>query len=366
MKSILRTFILSLTGACAFASAGAQQQIPALNNFSKGFISSNFIENKGQFNYLSRNNENVQFGCFTGGANILIGPNTVQYVQVVAKKETERDERGRKKEKHEREFETRRLCMEWVGANAGAVFTTEQPCPDYFSCPDPDNKNLTITSSCFNRIIAKDLYPGIDVIYTFKENNALEYSLVVHPGADISQVKIHWAGAENVSQNANGEMVIEHGEMGTTVDHAPISFFANSQEQIASSFVFDGKKFIGFQLGDHDANRTLIIDPWTFNPNFVGFNSAYDILQDLIGNIYLYGGSNPYVVKKFTSTGTAVWSFSTMANGYYGDMCLEPATGNLFCCYGPWGDNQDLTCSRDHLECEFRQQLFPRDIPRIS
>jgi gliding motility-associated-like protein len=310
---------------------------PLKKNFSESFITPEFIQNNGQFDAWSANNTAVNFGVMNSGVNILIGGNSVQYYRSVAKKED--DEHGKRREKHEREFEEQRLTMKFLNANSNITFTTADPCTDYFSCIDPNNKNASIVSNCFKTITALNVYPGIDVVYKFHSEGSLEYSFLVHPGADVSLVKIKWDGAEGISLDANGNVVVTDDKLGVTTDHAPASYYETSGGELASSFELNADNTVGISIANYNHNQTVVIDPWSYNPAFVGNNAAYDIMQDpSSGMIFLYGGSNPYVVKKYNNVGTLQWTFSTMANGYYGDFCLEPGTGNIFCVYGPWGD----------------------------
>ncbi len=68
---------------------------------------------------------------------------------------------------------------------------------------------------------------------------------------------------------------------------------------------------------------------WVTNPNFTQVNRGYDIARDAAGNVYVYGGSAPYQLKKFNPTGVMVWSytanplFNSTGPNYYGDMGLD-------------------------------------------
>src|SRR5262249_42181428 len=157
------------------------------------------------------------------------------------------------------------------------------------------------------KIIYKNLYPGIDVEYIMPEGKkGLEYSLIVHPGADISVVKMQWSG-DNFSKDASGNIIIGT-EMGNFVDHAPQTFYKGGGS-IFSSFVLDANT-VKFSLGNYDATKEIIIDPWTTDPGITPTDNAYDINYDVDGNVYVYGGSNPYKLVKLDASGAIVWNYT--------------------------------------------------------
>ncbi|MBI3509571.1 MAG: T9SS type B sorting domain-containing protein [Bacteroidetes bacterium] len=333
------------------------------NKFSESPFTANFIDNKTQFDKYSSKGETVKYGAFAGGAITLFSGDAVQYVQDVAIHSKE-DKEARKNKMEEKKFELRRLTMKWVNANSNIQFETGDALTEYFSCPDPADNQRTIYSSCFTTITAKNVYNGIDVVYTFPAEGGVKYALRVHPGADLSQVKIQWEGDKDI-QLVDGNIEVITEKMGTSTDHAPKSFYEENNASLTSSFILNADKTIGFDLGSFDHTKTVLIDPWTFNPAFTTFNSAYDIAQDGNGNIYLYGGANPYELKKFTSAGAPVWTFATFASGYYGDMCLEPGTWNIYCAYGPWGDAIIKISPAAGIIYQVNSGNFSREIYRI-
>ena len=59
----------------------------------------------------------------------------------------------------------------------------------YFLAHCPDGITDVHT---FQQITIKDIYPGIDVEYTFHEKEGTKYALIIHPGADVSKVKMKY------------------------------------------------------------------------------------------------------------------------------------------------------------------------------
>jgi hypothetical protein len=49
----------------------------------------------------------------------------------------------------------------------------------------------------FTRVKFRDVYPGIDVVYT-KQQNHLQFHFLVHPGANPRKIKLAYQGADGV------------------------------------------------------------------------------------------------------------------------------------------------------------------------
>ena len=77
--------------------------------------------------------------------------------------------------------------------NPNLVVETEEKTNNYYTCSDSKNAipNATFKSSAFKKLIYKNMYPNIDVVFEFmKDTVGIKYSLIVHYGADLSKVKM--------------------------------------------------------------------------------------------------------------------------------------------------------------------------------
>ena len=82
--------------------------------------------------------------------------------------------------------------------------------------------------SGYQKLVYKNLYPNIDVEYVFHPQGGIKYALILHPGADVSQVKMKYADNEKLSFTNDGEIFIDT-KFGDMVDHAPVTFYANNK-----------------------------------------------------------------------------------------------------------------------------------------
>ncbi|MBL7891767.1 MAG: T9SS type A sorting domain-containing protein [Bacteroidia bacterium] len=318
-----------------------------------------FIENKGQINSLAQqdssfksiiNPDKIQFEVNYNGVNIYFTSTGVAYlhkqIPSISHEDREKFEfqeaRGEadKKSNNYPHSKWQHLNMEWVGANKDVVIVAQQKVNNYFTYINKSDKAhiASFTASAFEKISYLNLYPGIDVEYTFPENKrGIKYTFIVHPGADLNAIRFNYEGVHSLDIDAKGNLNIV-SEFGTFIDHAPNSFYINKQP-VKSSFNIN-KNLVSFNVETYDKTKTLIIDPWTTSTAFLFINKAYDIDWDYSGNIYIHGGStaNPgyYQLTKMNNIGAKLWTFATLTTQYcmYGDFAVDRQSGSSFICEG--------------------------------
>ncbi len=143
----------------------------------------------------------------------------------------------------------------------------------------------------FNSLTYENIYPGIDIVFRAAAGG-IKYDVVLHPGADIHQVKIRYNGAQSVKANGSA-LTIETG-MFTFTESLPEAYFDFDRNQPAEvNYVVNGD-VIGFS-STYDQQKTLTIDPvltWATyyeTTTFAG-NMDYDHnVADTAGNLYISG-----------------------------------------------------------------------------
>jgi len=213
--------------------------------------------------------------------------------------------------------------MQWLNCNPKATIIAENKVPQYYNYSmgiDPSSDINFVPA--FTKLTYKDLYPGVDVIYQFKDDG-IKYALKIYPSADPSQIKMKYVGANGVKLDSDGNIHIST-PVGDIIDHSPQTYYeSNLQDSIESAFILDGD-VVSFKLNSYSSDEVIIIDPWTVNPNFTNDNIAFDIQHDMIGNSYVHGGLNPYKLKKFDPSGTLLWTTNSLNNGQRpGDIATD-------------------------------------------
>ena len=246
------------------------------------------------------------------------------------------------------------ITLEWVGANPNVQITSEDSTQAYHTYG-----MLQIKARSFKKITYHDLYPGIDVIYFFKEGNVagFEYSLIIHPGADLNQVQLKYGGdVKTIKKGLKGKLIISSG-INSITETQPQSFYENVSptggvEKIIVGVIETSKagNIISFHSAKTiDATKTLIIDPFVSNTNnLTGFNQgkAKDIDFDFGGNVYVSGGWTTYYTQflaKYDANGNLIWTFNGYMNTPYwyfnGGWVVEKFSGTIYLTEGtnPWG-----------------------------
>ncbi|MCZ6688143.1 MAG: SBBP repeat-containing protein [Planctomycetota bacterium] len=160
---------------------------------------------------------------------------------------------------------------------------------NFFRGKDPEAWRSGVRN--YREVVYTGIYDGIDLVYRATPKG-LKYDFIVHPGADPSRIVIAQEGIEGLDLTPKGEMVL-HTALGELRDAAP-SASQGSGDDVACRFVARSPKSYGFELGEWDRSRTLVIDPLIYS-TYVGgggSESGYSIALDASGNAYVTGYAN--------------------------------------------------------------------------
>jgi gliding motility-associated-like protein len=235
---------------------------------------------------------------------------------------------GKKSEDSEEENikpETHFFSISWKGANQKTDVLAEDEQSFYYTYSKSDTH--TTIAHAFRKLLYKNIYPAIDIEYSFPEDKkGLEYAIIVHPGADLSQVKMLYNDAGKIKLNSGGDIESE-SSFGQFVDHSPVkTFYQDGSGSASCSFSLSGNEVS--YISNYDKTKTLVIDPWMVSPGFANYNAGYDICYDVRGNVYSYGSFAPYQEIKINSAGVIQWIY-TLPNvdPQYADFAVDEGTG---------------------------------------
>lgn len=356
VKRICKSFWFLIV-VCSLCCTSSFSQI---NWKNKPFEQKVFVENKGQFEGEENvKSTDVKYAFSNAGVKIFFTPEGLTYCHdeyaPLKRDEQEERERGKGAEEVLQKPTQQYVRMSWIGANSNPEIVAEEKVSYYFTYVD--TKDLSgrsaLKANAFRKIIYKDLYPNIDVEYSFpdqsasaKNENGVKYSLILHSGADPSVIKMKYANASGVSLDSDGNTIIKSA-FGNITDHAPKTFYADNHEVVPSAFSVKNN-IVSFSITPSSINHlprpngsagrasTIIIDPWTTVTTFASFNSAYDVDYDMKGNVYIYGGSQPFQEMKYNSSGVIQWVFTHPVvapywfGGFYGDCAVDHISGSSY------------------------------------
>jgi len=309
-----------------------------------------FIENLGQFDKWAASDVPIKF-ALNADDKIFFTQKGIIFKLRKSENLTE-EEREKRERKPTREIKNVSkfyyITMTWQGCNDSTTIEAQDQAQGYFTFGEEGFEN--IKAKGFEKLVYKNLYPGIDVEYIIpapvasaslsnRQHCGIKYSIIVHPGADISRIKMVYSGdVDKLKIDLSGNIIIKT-PAGYITDHAPHSYITKSGDSIQSNFVLNDNTvsfaFTQPQTTNHN-QQTIIIDPWTITPAYLlNDDAAYDVAYDDHGNTYVSGGTYLFKLAKYDAAGNFLWGF-TYPTGWcpgwscYSKFCLLPNSGTVF------------------------------------
>lgn len=188
------------------------------------------------------------------------------------------------------------VSMQIVGGNQAAVGRVVERLSgksNYLVGADPENWISGIGQAA--KVQFDAVYPGIDVMY-YGNQRRLEYDFVVAPGVDPEQIRLHFGEELPPNLDEAGDLVLESGLARVKLRKPFIYQEAEGQLMVvAGGYQIDAEGNVGFDIGEYDRNRTLVIDPVLEFSSYLG-GTADDVVNDVAldgqGNIYLAGSTS--------------------------------------------------------------------------
>ncbi len=246
----------------------------------------------------------------------------------------------------------RNLRLAFVGAGPSARIAGENELPgsvNYFLGNDPARWRTGVPS--FAQVRVTDLYPGISLIH-YGNQQYLEYDFVVDPGVDPSVIAIQFQGADQVTIDAKGDLVLRLGA-DEIRQPKPLIYqnFQGTRKEIAGGYLMSDSQTVKFEIGPYDRRLPLVIDPvlsYSIYYGGGGLDAAWGVAVDTNGFVYVAGESmgglpttagtltNPYqgarshgdaFVAKFNNDASQV-IYLAYVGGNLGDVARSLAVDN--------------------------------------
>jgi len=259
-----------------------------------------YIENKGQWD------EEIKFKAEIEGANLWIAANSftfdfVSQEDILQLHELMHD----KKNNADSNFKIRHHVykVNFLGANERLEYQgrkTLETYYNYFLGNDPDKWAGKVALN--KEIIGYSLYQGID-IKNYSKDGHFKYDLIVHPGADPSQVKMEYVDAEMKLIHKQLRLELSVGDV---TENAPIAFqiIDGKRESVRCNYkVEDNIVSFNFPNG-YNKDYELIVDPELIFSTYTGStapNWGFTATYDEDGS--LYGGGIVFNFGYPTTTG---------------------------------------------------------------
>lgn len=172
--------------------------------------------------------------------------------------------------------------------------------------------------------------PGTDLVYHVADGR-LEYDLELAPGAELSNARLRYRGAQSLSLGADGSLSI-HTAAGTLTEAPPVLYqeHPNGRVVVAGGFRLVSKREIGFWAASYDRDLPLVVDPGLMWSTFLGGGTTdcqVAVATNAAGESFLvgYSASSDYptstgayqrtkhadddvIVTKLRADGSLAWS----------------------------------------------------------
>lgn len=193
------------------------------------------------------------------------------------------------------EKKTSALRMKLVGADEQAQLNGEQELQgkvNYLVGNDRSKWRTGIPT--FRKVHYDDVWPGVDMVW-YGTQTELEYDFVVKPGSDVSSVRVAFEGAEKMWLDDRGNLMIASN--GEEVKHSAPVVYQEQEEgrvSVTGKYVIKGTNEFGFEVGDYDHSKPLVIDPVLTYSSYIGGDSSdvgFTVAANAAGEAYVAGES---------------------------------------------------------------------------
>jgi uncharacterized repeat protein (TIGR01451 family) len=212
---------------------------------------------------------------------------------------------------HQHQAKQVSVSMTLVDANPQAETEGTDQLPgksNYFIGNDPAKWHRDVPQ--FARVKYTNVFPGVDLVF-YGNQRRLEYDFEVAPGSDPRQVVLKFEGAQAMSIDASGDLVLTIAG-GDVRLQAPRIYqrIGEDEHPVQGRFELRGKNEVGFALQAYDPSRTLVIDPILTYSTYLG-GSADEACSVIVGKgtplsgcpaVAVDSASNAYIAGPTTST----------------------------------------------------------------
>ena len=188
------------------------------------------------------------------------------------------------------------LRMKLVGADANATLNGQQELQgkvNYLVGNDRTKWRTGIPT--FRKVEYNDVWSGVDMVW-YGTQAELEYDFVVRPGGEVSQVRIAFEGVEKMRLDDQGNLFVSSN--GEEVKHsAPVVYQETSEGRtpINGKYMIREANQIGFEVGDYDRSKPLVIDPVLIYSSYIGGDSTdqgFAVAANANGEAFIAGESS--------------------------------------------------------------------------
>lgn len=190
--------------------------------------------------------------------------------------------------------------LQWLGITTTAELSGSLLLPgrlNYFRGDNPKNWHTNIPT--YASLTYTQLYPGVSLVYD-NYGSKLKSTYYVAAGADASQIRWHYVGAQRVTTDNQGNLAVTvagakaaNQPALTLTEQAPVAWQITGTQTlpVVAHYEVAADGSIGFALGAYDHSQPLVLDPTLTYSSYLGGtgNEAAIVSVDALGNLYAAG-----------------------------------------------------------------------------
>ncbi len=190
------------------------------------------------------------------------------------------------------------LALQFIDANPNVKIEgdlADSGRVNYIRGNDPEKWCTDLTT--YKKLIYKELWKGIDLAFYAGENQ-LKYEFIVHPGANLEDIRLSYKGNDSISLDEEGNLLVIN-KLGVLIDERPRSYQYIEGKEIVLDSCFllqenkEGRSIFSFGIEEgFNLKFPIVIDPGLIYSSFLGgsdIDSSGDIAIDNVGNAYVTG-----------------------------------------------------------------------------
>jgi Beta-propeller repeat len=267
---------------------------------------------------LGQTDERVKYMARTRGYTLFLTQNEAVFSLQNGADSSDRSVRGKsiatraaaqntfRENKDGQDVKTAVVDMQLIGANPPAKIAGGDELPgksNYFIGKDPKRWHSNVPQ--FARVSYEEVYPGVNLAFHGAQQQ-LEFDFVVAANAGATPISFRLRGAKNIRTDGTGDLVIS-SVAGDVRFHKPVAYQqVNGRRQaVDASFALTANNTVGFQVGNYDHSRELVIDPSVEYATYLGGTSndaAEAIAIDSKGDAFVTGQTASANFPGFSST----------------------------------------------------------------
>jgi hypothetical protein len=181
------------------------------------------------------------------------------------------------------------LRVEFVGANPHATIEGEDrlsAAANFLIGSQPQNWKTNLPT--YQKILYRNLYPGIDMTYG-GVGHRIKSEFLVAPGVDPKQIRLRYSGADRISIEPTGDLLVG-GAHTEAKEEAPV--ILQNGIPIPGRYILLDSQTVGFDIDAFDSSLPLVIDPVLSYATYLGgtgMTAVTGLAVDSSGDLYATG-----------------------------------------------------------------------------